>query len=54
MFEKIKETTGFLKSAGIINPDAGIILGTGLGGLAVKIENPIEINYEDIPNFRVS
>ncbi len=54
MFEKIHETTEFLKSAGIINPDAGIILGTGLGGLALKIENPIEINYEDIPNFPVS
>jgi len=54
MFEKIKETTDFLNSKGIINPFAGIILGTGLGGLTAKIENPIEINYSDIPNFHVS
>ena len=54
MFEKIKETTEFLKSAGIIDPVAGIILGTGLGGLTTKIENRIEIDYEDIPNFPVS
>jgi purine-nucleoside phosphorylase len=54
MLEKIKETTGFLKANGILNPDAGIILGTGLGGLTAKIENRIEIDYKDIPNFPVS
>jgi purine-nucleoside phosphorylase len=54
MLEKIKETTEFLKSKGIINPDAGIVLGTGLGGLTAKIENRIEIDYKDIPNFPVS
>jgi len=54
MLEKINETTEFLKSEGIINPDAGIILGTGLGGLTAKIENKIEIDYKDIPNFPVS
>jgi purine-nucleoside phosphorylase len=42
MLEKINETTEFLKSRGILNPDAGIILGTGLGGLTAKIENRIE------------
>ncbi len=54
MLERIKETTEFLKSKGVINPDAGIILGTGLGGLTAKIENCIEIDYKDIPNFPVS
>jgi len=54
MLEKINQTTEFLKSKGIINPDAGIILGTGLGGLAAKIENRIEMDYKDIPNFPVS
>jgi purine-nucleoside phosphorylase len=54
MFEKINETTEFLRSKGINNPDAGIILGTGLGGLTAKIENRIEIDYKDIPHFPVS
>ena len=54
MLEKINETTEFLKARGIINPDAGIVLGTGLGGLTAKIENRIEIDYRDIPNFPVS
>lgn len=54
MLEKINETTEFLRSKGIVDPDAGIILGTGLGGLTEKIENRIEIEYRDIPNFPVS
>lgn len=54
MLERINEITGFLKRRGISNPDAGIILGTGLGGLTSKIENRIEIDYKDIPHFPVS
>ncbi|HOU31010.1 MAG TPA: purine-nucleoside phosphorylase [Bacteroidales bacterium] len=54
MLEKIKETIDFLKSRGFNSPDAGIILGTGLGGLTEKITNSIEIDYRDIPNFPVS
>jgi purine-nucleoside phosphorylase len=54
MLERINETVAFLRSKGIIDPDAGIILGTGLGELASKIENRIEIDYKDIPNFPVS
>jgi purine-nucleoside phosphorylase len=54
MLEKINETTEFLKSKGFVNPDAGIILGTGLGGLTAKMENCIEIDYKEIPNFPVA
>jgi len=54
MLEKITETTEFLRARGINNPDVGIILGTGLGGLTTKITNCIEIDYKDIPNFPVS
>ena len=35
-------------------PVAGIVLGSGLGKLADKIENPIVIHYKDIPGFPVS
>lgn len=35
-------------------PFAGIILGSGLGKLADKIENQIIISYKDIPGFPVS
>lgn len=35
-------------------PDAGLILGSGLGVLAEEIEEPIEIPYTDIPNMKTS
>jgi len=54
MLEKINQTISFLKSEGIYDPSAGIILGTGLGGLVSQIRNKIEISYSDIPNFPVS
>lgn len=51
MLEKIKKISGFLKDKGIINPVAGIILGTGLGGFSAGITNRIEIDYKSIPDF---
>ncbi len=35
-------------------PEIGIILGSGLGNLASQINDPIEINYKDIPDFPTS
>jgi purine-nucleoside phosphorylase len=54
MFEKIKEIAAFLQSKGIISPDTGIVLGTGLGKLVDEIDIEVEIDYADIPHFPVS
>ena len=35
-------------------PKLGIILGTGLGGLAASVEDSVEVPYKDIPNYLVS
>jgi len=35
-------------------PELGIILGSGLGDLAAQIEDPICVNYGDLPGFPVS
>ena len=35
-------------------PRVGIILGTGLGGMADEIETEAAIDYDDIPHFPVS
>lgn len=37
-----------------IEPEVGIVLGSGLGSLAEKIENPVRIPYSEIPGFPVS
>lgn len=52
--QKIKESCDFIKNIIKETPKIGIILGSGLGSLAEEVENKIEINYKDIPNFPVS
>ncbi|MDO4736679.1 MAG: purine-nucleoside phosphorylase [Bacteroidia bacterium] len=49
---RINEAADYIKSKiGEQVPFAGIVLGSGLGKLADKIENPIIVPYKEIPNF---
>ena len=56
--QQIRESEQFIRlKAGIgaaNEPEFGIILGTGLGGLVNDIEIEVEIPYQDIPHFPVS
>lgn len=52
--QQLKDTATFLKEKGIYQAQIGIVLGTGLGNLATKIDAEIVIDYEAIPNFPVS
>ncbi len=54
MMNKILQSAEFLRSKGMVAPEIGIILGTGLGKLADQIEIEIEIDYEEIPYFPIS
>jgi len=54
MLEIIKAASDFIRGIANSDPETGIILGTGLGGLADEIEILCKINYRDIPNFPVS
>ncbi len=54
MLETIKSTANFLKQRTDFQPEIGIILRTGLGGLVKEIEIQHSIPYEEIPNFPVS
>ena len=48
----IQETASFiLNHLGKYRPQTLIILGSGLGGLGDEIENPIFIDYKDIPSW---
>ncbi|WP_307977103.1 purine-nucleoside phosphorylase [uncultured Streptococcus sp.] len=51
LLEKIYETRDFLRAKGMIEPEFGLILGSGLGELAEEIENAIVVDYADIPNW---
>jgi purine-nucleoside phosphorylase len=54
MSEQIKNTTAFIQSKISFQPEIGIILGTGLGGLVNEINIKHIIRYEEIPDFPVS
>ena len=54
MLEQIKSTAAYIQSKISIQPEIGIILGTGLGGLVEEIKIKHTIDYKDIPNFPVS
>ena len=51
LLAKINETAAFLKGKGMEAPEFGLILGSGLGELAEEIENPVVVDYADIPNW---
>ena len=51
----INEAAAYIQGKlGDFKPLAGIVLGSGLGKLADKIEDAVTIPYKDIPNFSVS
>lgn len=51
---QIDETVAYLRSRINVIPDAAIVLGSGLGKLGDRIENPTIIPYKEIPNFKTS
>jgi len=54
MLEKIKATATFISEKVKRPIDAGIILGSGLGGLVNEIDIDLIIPYSEIPDFPVS
>lgn len=51
---KINEAKEYILSKISDVPEIGLILGSGLGEMADKIENAVRIEYKDIPHFPVS
>ena len=55
MYEKIITTVDYLNAkTGGFQPEVGIVLGSGLGGLANGIEVEYAVPYAEIPNFPIS
>ena len=52
--EQIEQTSAYLTNLFPTTPDVAIILGSGLGKLADRIENALTIPYGEIPNFKTS
>jgi purine-nucleoside phosphorylase len=54
LYNQIQEAKSYVQSRWKGKPRFGIILGTGLGGLAEEIDAEAAIPYGDIPHFPVS
>ena len=54
MLKAIKDAVGFIRDKTSFEPETGIVLGTGLGGLINEIEIETTIDYNAIPNFPLS
>ncbi len=52
--ERVMKAVEYLKHRVNIQPKFAIILGSGLGGIAQSLENPIVIKYSEIPGFPIS
>lgn len=55
MFQILHETVEYIKRrTSDFQPEIGIVLGTGLGGLVTEIEVEFNMMYSNIPNFPIS
>jgi len=52
--KRIEEALRALRTRTALQPQTGIILGTGLGGLADEITKDVVVDYGDIPHFPIS
>jgi purine-nucleoside phosphorylase len=50
-YEQIQAAVAAITAQWGTQPQVGIILGTGLGGLAEQIEQAVSIDYDQIPHF---
>ena len=49
--ERVRESAVFLYGKGVLKPEIGIILGSGLNDFADRIKDPLIISYNDVPNM---
>ncbi|HKT60830.1 MAG TPA: purine-nucleoside phosphorylase [Gemmatimonadales bacterium] len=54
LFERVERAAEVVRRRSSLRPEVGIILGTGLGGLAREIAVEAEVPYADIPGFPLS
>jgi purine-nucleoside phosphorylase len=51
LYDQITEATAAVEARWTGSPNVGIILGTGLGGVAEDIRDGVTIAYEELPHF---
>jgi purine-nucleoside phosphorylase len=54
IYEEAQAAAAFIQARAGISPKAGVILGSGLGAFAKRVDRPVTIPYREIPSFPVS
>jgi purine-nucleoside phosphorylase len=54
LFDEVQAAAAAIRKRASLKPEAAIILGTGLGGLAAEMKIETEIPYGEIPGFPLS
>jgi purine-nucleoside phosphorylase len=54
LYDRVQTAAGVVRGRSALVPEIGIILGTGLGGLAREIAVEAEVPYAEIPGFPLS
>jgi purine-nucleoside phosphorylase len=54
LYDRVQAAAGVVRGQSALVPEIGIILGTGLGGLAREIAVEAEVPYAEIPGFPLS
>lgn len=51
MVQEYDHTLAYIRERTTAQPKIGLVLGSGLGGLARQVQNAVTIPYDDIPNW---
>jgi purine-nucleoside phosphorylase len=54
LFDRVESAVSVVRTHTALQPEVGIVLGTGLGGLAGEIDVDSSIPYQEIPGFPLS
>lgn len=52
--QEIDQAANFIRKNVRQLPKVGLVLGSGLGGLADQVQDPVSLEYKDIPNWPLS
>lgn len=50
-YDQASQAAQFIEQRTSLRPEIAIVLGSGLGGFAARIENPLTLPYSEIPHF---
>jgi len=54
LYDRIAESADFLLARGVPRPEVALVLGSGLGDLADRVEDPRAVPYHEVPHFASS